>query len=240
MALSDTIAALRALLSGIADAIREKDGSSGAIPTDAMAARIRAITTGTDTSDATVTNNNQIRQGYTAYSKGRKYTGSIPSLAASTWIPGVSAQVIPAGKYIAGAQTIQGDSALIPENIVAGKTIFGVGGTGGQKTAYLTASMVTFGNGTVSITLPEAANDIHAFAISARKGNGAPCLDGCRRSSTAWTCQYTDASWESVVFPSQNWVLNAAGTILTLDIRGVNLTNAGLSAVYGHVAYTPK
>lgn len=48
---------------------------------------------------------------------------------AQTITPGTMDQVIPASTYCRGAQTIEGDINLISENIVSGKTIFGVEGT---------------------------------------------------------------------------------------------------------------
>jgi hypothetical protein len=57
-------------------------------------------------------------------------TGSIPSKAAQTYTPGTSAQIIEAGQYLSGDQTISGDADLVAENIRTGKNIFGVDGTG--------------------------------------------------------------------------------------------------------------
>lgn len=51
---------------GIADAIREKEGSTGKIPAPDHAARIKAITTGVDTSADTVVAD-ALTEGYTAH-----------------------------------------------------------------------------------------------------------------------------------------------------------------------------
>jgi hypothetical protein len=48
--------------------------------------------------------------------------------AAKTYTPGTIDQTIAAGKYLTGAQTINGDANLKAENIVEGKSIFGVDG----------------------------------------------------------------------------------------------------------------
>lgn len=48
---------------------------------------------------------------------------------AQTIMPSTSDQTINAKIYLTGAQTIKGDANLVPENIVAGKSIFGVNGT---------------------------------------------------------------------------------------------------------------
>ena len=84
---------------------------------------------GVDTSDANVTPED-VLEGKIVYSHNGPVVGTIPSLPEKTWIPGPEEQVIPGGHYITGTQTIKGDPNLYPENIVKGKTIFGVEGTG--------------------------------------------------------------------------------------------------------------
>jgi hypothetical protein len=54
--------------------------------------------------------------------------GTMPNNGAVTITPGASAQSIDAG-YHNGSGSVQGDTDLTPENIVAGVTIFGVTGT---------------------------------------------------------------------------------------------------------------
>jgi len=56
-------------------------------------------------------------------------TQSIPTKGAATITPGTTNQVIAAGQYLAGAQTILGSPNLVPENIKSGVNIFGVVGT---------------------------------------------------------------------------------------------------------------
>ena len=71
----------------------------------------------------------QILSGYTAYVKGKKVTGNIPSQGAQTITPGTTDKTIASGKYLSGTQTIKGDANLTAENIKAGTSIFGVSGT---------------------------------------------------------------------------------------------------------------
>lgn len=59
---------------------------------------------------------------------GEKIEG-IPRKAAQTYMPGTKNQTIEAGQYLTGNQTITGDANLLPENIVSGKSIFGVEGS---------------------------------------------------------------------------------------------------------------
>ena len=53
----------------------------------------------------------------------------LATLSAQTYTPGTQDITIAAGKYLTGAQTIQGDSNLQSGYIVSGKSIFGVNGT---------------------------------------------------------------------------------------------------------------
>lgn len=56
-------------------------------------------------------------------------TQQLSTQGAQTITPSTSAQTIAAGKYLTGAQTIEGDANLVAGNIKDGVTIFGVEGT---------------------------------------------------------------------------------------------------------------
>ena len=55
---------------------------------------------------------------------------SISTKSAATIVPSTTDYTIASGYFLTGAQTIKGDPNLIPGNIVAGTSIFGVTGTG--------------------------------------------------------------------------------------------------------------
>lgn len=102
---------------------------------DLLAKINNIITLDKGTADATAVAG-QMLAGTTAYVKGKKVSGTIPSLDDNRIIPGTADKVISAGNYLAGAQTIAGDANLIPQNIAKGKSIFGVAGAfegGGVK-----------------------------------------------------------------------------------------------------------
>lgn len=142
---------------------------------------------GIDTSDATLTNSNQMLLGVTAYSKGKKYSGTIPTKGAKTITPSTTDEIIEAGQYLTGAQTIKGDANLVADNIASGVSIFGVVGThrgGGVdtsdatatsadilsgKTAYVNGSKITgsYGIATATvITTPSSDASSISFTVS--------------------------------------------------------------------------
>ncbi len=81
----------------------------------------------------------------------RKYAekiAAIPSKMAQTYIPGKENQIIDAGQYLKESQTIQGDANLLPENIVSGKSIFGVAGSAssGIQNISIQQNLYSLGN----------------------------------------------------------------------------------------------
>lgn len=131
----------------------------------ANAITAKGVTTATDASFAALVDNidkivtlmqgtqdatagaGQILSDYTAYAKGGKVTGTIPSQEAQTITPGTSAKTIAAGCYLSGKQTIAGDANLIPANIAKGKSIFGITGNygGSMATGRLSTDSIVAG-----------------------------------------------------------------------------------------------
>ncbi|MBD5469914.1 MAG: hypothetical protein HDR19_01990 [Lachnospiraceae bacterium] len=87
-----------------------------------------AMAVDTLTDDATA-DSNMILKDATAYVKGAKIKGAIPSKGEALYTPGRADQTIASGQYLNGTQTIKGDTNLTSANIVEGMTIFGVTGT---------------------------------------------------------------------------------------------------------------
>lgn len=151
---------LKELLSGIADAIRQKEGSTGEIPAPTFRERILAIMTGHDVSGVTATEGDVLDGVVFVDSAGEEKTGAIPKKETTAYVPTTTSQRIEAGQYLAGDQIIVGDENLLPENIVSGKSIFNVEGTaktgGGEITSYIWRNVV--GNGAQSMILSADAD----------------------------------------------------------------------------------
>lgn len=81
-------------------------------------------------------------EGYQSSATTKTATQQLTTKEAATFTPTTTDQTIDAGQYLSGAQTIQGDANLIPENIASGISIFGVSGThqGGIDTSDATAT----------------------------------------------------------------------------------------------------
>ena len=137
--------------------LEESDGLSRTVFTYEIPVRPRAKPddyeySNTNTSDATATASD-ILTGKTAYANGTKITGIIPLKGAATITPGTSEQIISAGRYLSGTQTILGDVNLVASNIKSGVSIFGVSGsyvgsgTGGTDTSDATATAADIAQG---------------------------------------------------------------------------------------------
>ena len=85
-----------------------------------------------------------ILNGKTAIVNGEKLTGTMPVVNETTYTPTTSNQIISAGQYLQGDQTIKGDANLVAENIKSGVSIFGITGT--HSGGFQVKSITTSGN----------------------------------------------------------------------------------------------
>ena len=111
------------------------------------------------TAGATLQNASDLRAGLIAYGRYGQITGTMQDLAATTYTPGTTNQTITAGKYIAGVQTILGDSNLIAANIKDGVTIFGVTGTHAGGGSFTTQSKTITPTETRQYATPDSGYD---------------------------------------------------------------------------------
>ena len=98
-----------------------------------------------DTSDATVTSGGQILSGYSAYSNGTKYSGSIATKTSSDLTASGATVTAPAGYYASAAsKSIASGSATTPATTISVTPTISVN----SSTGVITASV----NGSQSIT----------------------------------------------------------------------------------------
>ena len=121
-----------------------------------------------DTTDATATSSD-ILSGETAYVNGIKITGTMPNQGSKIIDPGSVIQSFPHGYY--SNLQVKGDSNLVPENIKAGKTVFGVLGN-------LDVSLDTSGGNAT-------ANDIMKDKVAYAKGERIVGQHTCLNTSDA-------------------------------------------------------
>lgn len=110
------------------------------------------------TDDATA-DSGMILNDATAYVKGAKIKGTIPSKGEASYMPGRSDQTIAAGQYLSGTQTIKGDAGLIGANIVEGRTIFGVTGTASAEAHIIEDNKSVTISGTSGTIVPSNGNN---------------------------------------------------------------------------------
>ncbi len=89
-------------------------------------------------------------------------TKQLPVQGAQTITPGTKEQTIPASRYLTGEQKILGDEGLVPENIAAGVSIFGVTGTleAGSNPCLLAGTPIDMADGSVKAIEELQAGDI--------------------------------------------------------------------------------
>lgn len=124
--------------------------------------KVAAMPTGVLSTPAINTNTGVVTAGVSTagyLDTGATKTLQLNTKSAATIIPSTTDQIIAAGQYLTGIQTIKGDANLVAANIVSGVSIFGIAGTHSSidtsdatateadiisgKTAYVNGSKVT-------------------------------------------------------------------------------------------------
>lgn len=99
---------------------------------------------GTDTSDATLNSNGQLLNGVTAYSKGTKYTGNIPTRTASNLTVSGATVTVPSGYYSSQAtKSVATGAASTPDTTIITDPTITVSDSGLITATDSTTSLIT-------------------------------------------------------------------------------------------------
>ena len=113
------------------DAIRAKAGTQDAMTVDEATTAVAGISGGTDTSDATMTSGDQMLDGVTAYARGTKYTGTIPSKTSSDLTAIGATVTVPAGHYASeSTKSVASGSATTPATSITANPSISVSSSG--------------------------------------------------------------------------------------------------------------
>lgn len=149
---------------------------------------------------------------------GNPLSGTMAEIAAKTYTPGTSNQVIAANQFLAGAQTIKGDGNLNANNIVYGKSIFGVAGnvrkygvvSGTKNSSSLTRAFTVNGGATgyvyyLEVSLPSG---FYATAI-----NSAASYADYISASVHWDAVYATSNQSNFTLYLWDGKIGRSGTI---------------------------
>lgn len=112
----------------------------------------------------------------TAKSSGGTATKQLPTISGQTITPGTASKTLPAQRYTTGAVVISGDTNLAAENIISGKSIFGVSGVAkfpkcasigllNETTFTLVSSSGTTDTWEISLMLPDVINNVYGYTL---------------------------------------------------------------------------
>lgn len=155
----------------------------------------------------------KVLKDYTFTSQyGLNIPGTIESLQASTITPGTKDQTLKAGFYLKGAQTIKGDTNLKAENILSGKSIFGVNGS---VIAEVNSSAHTVPTGKTVSTAANILKNTTAW-------NGTTWVDGSMtnksNSTTAASTVTEDGSNAKIQIPASGYY-DANNSYITVPVE---------------------
>lgn len=166
-------------------------------------------------------------------------TKQLLTQGAQVWTPSTANQTIPANTYLTGAQTIKGDSNLIPANIAKGTSIFGVEGTmegggvqletcqvqvtgSGSSKDIFSIAYITVENEQIQLKTIYVPFNITAFLPQAFP-NGLTCLKN--------SIVVLDTEYQGAAFVWPDWLTSSGGvthrTATSGNTYGYHFTVAG-------------
>lgn len=161
--------------------------------------------------------------------------------AAKTYTPSTANQTIPAGTFLTGAATIQGDADLAAGNILKGKNIFGVNGVlsgvWGDASIFYGLTAVKSGSITLSAKTYQPMTVTHNLGVLPRLvvigSDGVGCT--VANTSTIMGAMMANCSTQA---PASSAVVSN-GYILSMAANGSSATGGAINTKYAPLSTTP-
>ena len=132
-----------------------------------------------DTSDATMTGGGQMLDGYTSYSNGTKYTGSIPTKTSADLTASGATVTVPVGYYASAAsKSVASGSATTPTTSITANPSVSVNSSG-----LITATV----SGSQSITPTVSAGYVSSGTAGTVSVSGSDTLQLTTQGATTYT-----------------------------------------------------
>ena len=154
----------------------------------------------------------------------------IPTKSVETYIPGTTNQKISAGQYLSGDQTIKGDANLVADNILKGKSIFGVNGT------------VVAESNSAAHTIPSGKTVASEANILSGKTawNGTKWIDGDMadksNTTTAASSVSEDGTNAKIQIPASGFY-NKDNSYITVPVETLKNNVSSLNSSISHLTY---
>ena len=166
---------------------------------------------GTDTSDATLNSNGQLLNGVTAYSKGTKYTGNIPTRTASSLTVSGDTVTVPSGYYSSQVtKSVAIGSASTPATTITANPTISVNSSG-----LITATT----NASQNITPTVSAGYVATGTSGTVTVSGSKTQQLTTKAATTYNTSSTDQTIASGTY------LTGTQTIKAVKVAGLSAGN---------------
>lgn len=163
-------------------------------------------------------------------------TKQLTTQGAQTITPGTADQTIAADKYLTGVQTIKGDANLVPENIISGKSIFGIlgsatvgEGSAGGETSEICPSLTISWDAMYIDTIAYSTNG--EYTCQNEPSNGVT-LTNIDNNCPIFMCVWGDLGGNTQIASSENVeILLGVGNMGAFIFKCTS-TNAATLALY--------